>query len=114
MPFDGIAQHTPQHAAIGCLFDQIVLSPLLQCLKRHRLIGETVQRRIRESLARGQYPPHDTVLGGLILLHGTKQGVPGQTSTNWTNGCIAMDNDDLAELLALYTADDRPALVIRP
>jgi hypothetical protein len=77
-------------------------------------IGRSAHRRILERLAQGGRPPHDTVLGGLILLHGTKRGFPGQTSANWTDGCIAMNNDDLAELLALYRPADRPTLTIRP
>jgi murein L,D-transpeptidase YafK len=71
--------------------------------------------RIAECLAGGFRPPHDTALGGLILLHGTKDRsrIP-LTKINWTNGCIAMENDHLVELLSAFKPEDRPFLDISP
>jgi len=34
--------------------------------------------------------------------------------SNWTNGCIAMENDHLVELLGAFEPGDRPFLDIRP
>ncbi len=66
-------------------------------------------------MQRGDKPPHQTPLGGLILIHGTKKRwIPGLTRTNWTDGCIAMENDDLQELLAAFDSHDRPIVRILP
>jgi murein L,D-transpeptidase YafK len=79
------------------------------------LIDGTQRDGIINELRRGNKPPHGTALGGLILLHGTRERwIPALTKTNWTDGCIAMDNDDLLELLAAFDPDDRPTLLIRP
>jgi hypothetical protein len=60
-------------------------------------------------------PPATTQLGGLILLHGTKnRGMIGLTWVNWTLGCVAMENRDLLELLSVYNVHDRPILRIEP
>ena len=40
----------------------------------------------------GRKPPQTTPLGGEILLHG------GGSSTDWTLGCIALDNADIDDL----------------
>lgn len=70
---------------------------------------------ISSALRRGEIPRQDTALGGLILLHGTRDRSRTQlTDRNWTLGCIAMENADLLELLAAFTPDDRPILEIRP
>lgn len=80
-----------------------------------RLVDGATARRNRARLARGERPEPSTGLGGLILLHATKnRSVPGLTRTNWTLGCIAMEGADLEELLALCRASDRPILEIRP
>lgn len=77
-------------------------------------IDGAIARRIAAALRRGR-PPWDTPLGGLILLHGTKQRfIPALTETNWTTGCIAMENADVEELLAVFSSKDRPMLTIRP
>ena len=40
-------------------------------------------------------PPWDTKLGGFIMIHG------GGTASDWTAGCIAMDNEDIETLFRL-------------
>ena len=81
---------------------------------REGLIDERERREIGERLERGERPPYDTALGGLILLHGTKDRHKKLlTKANWTRGCIAMENEDLEELLSLYSSRDRPLLTIR-
>ena len=37
-------------------------------------------------------PPQKTALGGEIYIHG------GGTANDWTDGCIALDNDEMTEL----------------
>jgi murein L,D-transpeptidase YafK len=78
-------------------------------------IGRAVAGRIASALGRRERPPSDTPLGGLILLHGTKQrSLPALTAINWTDGCIAMENADVDELLAAFAPTDRPVLTIDP
>ena len=49
-----------------------------------------------------QVPPQDTVLGGYIGLHGigevTEQKLSIHNKENWTEGCIALTNEDISEL----------------
>lgn len=46
-------------------------------------------------------PPWGTSLGGEIYLHG------GGTASDWTAGCIALENKNMAELFALCHEGDR-------
>ncbi len=72
-------------------------------------------QRIADAFAQGRRPPYDTVLGGLILIHGTRDRTRQDlTRTNWTDGCIAMENEHLLELLAAFSPADRPRVRIRP
>jgi hypothetical protein len=59
------------------------------------LITPAEQDRIVQAIARGGVPPMDTALGGDICIHG------GGVGPNWTEGCLALTNDDMAELFAL-------------
>ena len=43
----------------------------------------------------GWRPPWDTALGGEIFIHG------GGTSSDWTIGCVALDDDAIRELYPL-------------
>jgi murein L,D-transpeptidase YafK len=49
-----------------------------------------------------QVPPQDTVLGGYIGLHGigevTEQKLSIHNKENWTEGCIALTNEEISEL----------------
>jgi murein L,D-transpeptidase YafK len=47
-------------------------------------------------------PPQTTALGGLIYIHGNG------SSSDWTLGCVALDDEDMKEL---YTAVERGAPV---
>jgi murein L,D-transpeptidase YafK len=107
--------HHPSPSFGGCFY---VCYPNREDADRGLAAGSIDQRqhaRIAESLVGGSRPPHDTALGGLILLHGTKDrsGMP-LTTINWTNGCIAMENNHLVELLSAFEPHDRPFLEIRP
>ncbi len=60
------------------------------------LIDEEQWRRIRYALNTGKVPPQTTILGGMIGIHGVGQGdlaIHGQF--NWTNGCVAITNEEL-------------------
>lgn len=57
------------------------------------LITRRDHRRIVEAIHRMQRPPWNTPLGGEIMIH------EGDTLTDWTAGCIALSERDMAELL---------------
>jgi murein L,D-transpeptidase YafK len=59
---------------------------------RDRLITHAEHERIVEALDNHSRPPWDTALGGEIFIHG------GGSSSDWTWGCVALDNDDIKEL----------------
>ena len=48
---------------------------------------------INQAIDNDQPPPLDTRLGGLIMIHG------GGAEKDWTKGCIAVNDQDLVELL---------------
>jgi hypothetical protein len=52
--------------------------------RQHDQIARAIRRRAR--------PPWDTALGGEIFIHG------GGTSSDWTAGCVALENADIKEL----------------
>lgn len=52
-------------------------------------ISATTEKTIQQSIAANQKPPQTTAMGGEILIHG------GGGSTDWTLGCIAMNNEDI-------------------
>jgi murein L,D-transpeptidase YafK len=71
------------------------------------------------------YPgPHDeeaarrwgVPLGGLIMIHGLPNGVPaarvGHPWNNWTNGCIAVTNQEMDEIWSLV--EDGTTIIIYP
>ncbi len=49
-----------------------------------------------------ELPPQDTVLGGYIGLHGigevTEEKLSMHNQQNWTQGCIALTNEEISEL----------------
>ena len=78
------------------------------------LIDRPAFQRILSALDRRALPPHGTQLGGLILIHGTRnRKLAPLTATNWTDGCIALENRDVLELLAAFAPSDRPEVRIR-
>lgn len=56
------------------------------------LISRATRDRIVKANRRGGVPPQDTDLGGDIMIHG------GGIGTNWTWGCVALDNNAVLEL----------------
>lgn len=54
---------------------------------------------IRRAHASGGIPPQNTPLGGQIGIHGIGEGDPEiHGMFNWTNGCIALTNEQLDDL----------------
>lgn len=57
-------------------------------------ISTLTQSAIQQAILADNKPPQTTAMGGEILLHG------GGGRTDWTLGCIAMDNEDIDSLRA--------------
>jgi lipoprotein-anchoring transpeptidase ErfK/SrfK len=56
-------------------------------------------RALRYDLDRGNTPPQGTSLGGNLGIHGIGDGDKKiHESINWTDGCIAINNEQLMEL----------------
>ena len=82
---------------------------------REKLISETQLKKIVRSINRGEKPPHDTKLGGLILLHGTKnREIEDLTSTDWTAGCISVENPAILEIYSAVKSGTRVPVKILP
>jgi murein L,D-transpeptidase YafK len=55
---------------------------------------------IRRAHERGEVPPQNTGLGGQIGIHGIGGGDPKIHGLyNWTNGCVALTNEQLDDLM---------------
>ena len=59
-----------------------------------RRITRRQHERIHDAARRGRIPPWDTPLGGEIFIHG------GGSGSDWTWGCVALDDEDVRELYA--------------
>ena len=56
------------------------------------LINEAQRAAIVRAIKRKQGPPQNTALGGLIYIHGNG------AKSDWTWGCVALENEDIEEL----------------
>lgn len=55
--------------------------------------------RIRNAVRAGRVAPQDTPLGGHLGIHGIGSGeLEVHTDFNWTNGCVALTNEQVEEL----------------
>ena len=70
------------------------------------LISEQERKAIIEAHQNGSTPPWNTKLGGEIFVHGKG------SKTDWTLGCIALDDADIEELYRLVPV--RTPITIRP
>lgn len=52
---------------------------------------------IVSAIARGEQPPWNTPLGGAIMIHGCRRDAQGNVRPG-TQGCVAMEDDDVIEL----------------
>lgn len=72
-----------------------------RALKNHS-ISRQQYRDILDAHNTGQLPPQNTALGGAIGLHGigleTKDKIEIHQVADWTQGCIAMRNNEIEEL----------------
>ena len=66
--------------------------------------------RLDAALSVGAPAPQNTALGGHLGIHGTGEGDPViHASFNWTRGCVALTNEQLAELLLWVS----PGMLVR-
>jgi murein L,D-transpeptidase YafK len=64
------------------------------------LITPSEHRAIVEAHAAGRVPPQTTALGGYLGIHGLGKADPDvHASYHWTRGCMALTNEQIAELL---------------
>ena len=71
-------------------------------------IDADTQRQIESALASDRKPPQGTALGGEILLHG------GGSGSDWTLGCVALDNADIDALRDALPKDLRADVLVLP
>ena len=62
---------------------------------------------ISERALQGQRPPWGSPLGGEIYIHA------GGTASDWTAGCIALDEEDMALLFAMTEHGDKVIITTR-
>jgi murein L,D-transpeptidase YafK len=63
------------------------------------IITEETWRTILHAVDRDRTPPQNTELGGYIGIHGIGRGDPAiHEQFNWTNGCIALTNEQIDQL----------------
>jgi murein L,D-transpeptidase YafK len=67
---------------------------------REQRIDRMTYERVRAAWTSGHTPPQDTPLGGQIGIHGIGTGDPRvhTAGINWTSGCVALDNWQIAAL----------------
>jgi murein L,D-transpeptidase YafK len=62
-------------------------------------LDQKTRDKIRRALAAGRLPPQNTILGGNLGIHGIGVGdINVHRQYNWTNGCIALTNDQIDRL----------------
>jgi murein L,D-transpeptidase YafK len=64
---------------------------------RDGLINRAQHRAITEAIQKKTAPPQYTKLGGLIYIHGHG------AKSDWTWGCVALENEDIRELFDAVT-----------
>jgi murein L,D-transpeptidase YafK len=73
---------------------------------REKLITQAQHDAIVQAIKRKATPPQNTALGGDIYIHGNGAG------SDWTWGCVALENADIKELF--NTVPVGTAVTIRP
>lgn len=69
---------------------------------KNNIINAKEFKRIAYAIKEKQHPPQDTALGGYIGIHGlgdtTAERLKIHDSFNWTEGCIALTNEQVTSL----------------
>ena len=70
---------------------------------KNEVIDSSDFKRIANAYKKRESPPQDTNLGGQIGIHGigktTTKKLAIHEELNWTDGCIALTNDDINDLM---------------
>jgi len=67
--------------------------------RKDGVISDRDYQRIKAAVAAGRVPPQDTPLGGRLGIHGIGAGdIRVHRSFNWTEGCIALTNEQIKNL----------------
>lgn len=78
--------------------------PSIESAERAYVAGhldDTSWDEIQLAYTSGGFPPQDTVLGGYLGIHGIGEGdVDVHKQYNWTNGCVALTNEQVDRLMA--------------
>ncbi|MGB3222374.1 MAG: L,D-transpeptidase [Desulforhopalus sp.] len=62
-------------------------------------LDQKTRNKIHKALAAGRLPPQNTILGGSLGIHGIGKGdINVHKQYNWTNGCVALTNDQIDQL----------------
>lgn len=59
---------------------------------KEKIISQEEYEAIVKAVAEKQMPPQKTALGGEIYIHG------GGIETDWTQGCVALENEEIKEI----------------
>ncbi|MGB7209734.1 MAG: L,D-transpeptidase family protein [Pyrinomonadaceae bacterium] len=59
------------------------------------LISKEEHAEIAKAIDEGGMPPQKTKLGGEIFIHG------GGTASDWTDGCVALKDEEISEIFAI-------------
>ena len=63
------------------------------------VISQAERDAIIKALRQHRTPPQNTPLGGRLGIHGIGRGDPAiQQSINWTDGCVALNNQQILQL----------------
>ena len=74
-------------------------------------IGAEEYWDLRRDLDEGRPPPQDTSLGGQLGIHGLGQSSPEvHKAVNWTDGCIALTNEQVKELMDFVRVGTRVSI----
>ena len=81
---------------------------------KDRLISPAEFRQIALSFKNHEMPPQDTRLGGYIGIHGvgeiTSEKMKIHHAVNWTDGCIALTNEEI-NILRKYVTIGTPVII---
>lgn len=71
-------------------------------------LDQKTRNKISKALAAGRLPPQNTILGGSLGIHGIGKGdINVHKQYNWTNGCVALTNDQI-DLLTVWVRVGTP------
>ncbi len=69
---------------------------------KNKIIDSAEFKKIANAYKQRRIPPQDTELGGFIGIHGigttTEKKLAIHENTDWTEGCIALTNEEIQEL----------------